>query len=255
MFVVTHTGCAYSPTRKVGYGGDKWSLADVFPAGPSRELAAAAASGDLAGIDRALKAGADVNFRGANGFTPLWWAAWDQNVKGFTRLLERGANPNAVPTENSPVMNNIAEVFWPVEFLKVALAHGGKPDLAAKNGRRPLTAAMQQGTREHVDALLAAGASINALPGERGGGPVFAAMMAGRFDYVLLLLEKGADPAVKDNLGRDLAYYIGMFPYDPNSDHYLWRERVIRFLAGKGIVANAPVKERKRTKPLPADLR
>jgi hypothetical protein len=250
-----HVGCANSPDRMVGYGGEKWSLADIFPEGPNRELAAAAAAGDLSGIDRALKAGANVNFRGAYDLTPLWWAAWDQNLRGFTRLLERGADPNVVPSKNSPLMNNISEAFWPVGFLKAALAHGGDPNMMDRNGRKPLTAAMQQGTREQVDLLLAAGASVNRLPGERGAGPVFAALMARRFDYVLMLLQKGADPNARDLKGGDLAYLIGLFPYDPNSEHYVWRERVIRFLKSKGIEAHPPPNEGKRTKALPADLR
>ena len=122
MFVVTHSGCAYSPTRKVGYGGDKWSLADVFPAGPNRELAAAAASGDLAGIDRALKAGADVNFRGANGFTPLWWSAWDQNLKGFTRLLEVTVRLLATPVQ-SPAHSQVIQIVIHLEILEPSTCH------------------------------------------------------------------------------------------------------------------------------------
>lgn len=252
IFVVIGAGCAYSPTRQVGYGGEKWSVADIFPAGLHRELAAAAAGGDLPGIDRALKAGAEINYQGANGFTPLWWAAWDKNLRGFSHLLERGADPNIVPAQGRPVMNMIAEEIWPTAFLKAALAHGGNPNLAAKNGRHVLSVAMQQGTREHMDLLLAAGASVNQLPGESEGGPIFAAVMGGRFDYVLLLLEKGADPAAKDGRGRDLAGYIGMFPYAPNSQPYIWRERVIRFLQSKGIEARPPLNEGTPRTPLPS---
>jgi ankyrin repeat protein len=202
-----------------------------------------------------LKAGANVNFRGAYDLTPLWWAAWDQNLRGFTRLLERGADPNVVPSKNSPLMNNISEAFWPIGFLRAALAHGGNPNLADKNGRDPLTAAMQQGTRAHVDLLLAAGANVNQRPGEQSAGPIFSAVMAGRFDYVLMLLERGADPTAKDRTGKDVARLIELFPYDPNSEHYVWRERVIRFLKSKGIEAHPPPNEGKRTKALPADLR
>jgi uncharacterized protein len=264
MMAMTHSGCASSASRKIGYGGETWSLEDIFADGPNRDLAAAAARGNQAGIDRALKAGADVNFRGAGGLTPLWWATWDQNLVGFTRLLERGADPNTLPEgdefksrsyQPEPVMLLIAQAFWNPKFLKVALAHGGNPNLSDQNGRRPLGAAMQQGTREHVDLLLAAGASVNQLPSDKGSAPIFAAVISGRFDYALMLLERGADPTAKARTGKDIAQLIGMFPYDPNSDHYVWRERVIRFLRSKGIEASPPPSERKRTKALPPDLR
>ena len=252
---LTNTSRAYSPMRQVTYGGEKWSLADIFPEGPNRDLAAAAASGDRRGIDHALKAGATVNFRGTHNLTPLWWASWDQNLGGFKRLLELGADPNVVPEKNRPVMHNIAEALWPVTFLRAALAHRGDPNLADTGGRTALLCALMQGKPEHVDLLLTAGASVNRQPGSTVSGPVFGAAMAGRYDYVFKLLEMGADPREQDRSGRDLAAYIGMFPYNPNSEHYEWRERVIRFLRKQGIEAQPPKNEGTRTKALPRDLR
>ena len=247
-------GCVHSPDQKIGYGGKSWSLTEIFPAGPNRDLAAAAAVGDLSGIDHALSSGADVNFRGANDLTPLWWAAWDQNLAGFTHLLERGADPNVLPSKNSPVMHTVAEMLWPSGFLKAALKHGGNPELRDNEGRRVIYAAIAQGTREHLDVLLAAGANVNRQPDEVNSAPIFLAALARHYDWVLLFLERGADPAVKNRGGQDLAFFIGTFPYDPNSEHYVWRERVIRFLRSKGIEAHPPPNEGKRTKPLPADL-
>lgn len=257
-------GCASTPTRQVGYGGETWSLSDISPEGPNRALAAAAAAGNPAGIDRALKAGADVNFRGAGGLTPLWWATWDQNLTGFTELLKRGADPNALPQgdefksrsyQPEAVMLLIAQASWNPKFLKAALAHGGNPNLQDRKGMNTLASAIAQGTREHVDLLLAAGANVNREPGSKYPGPIFDAVMSGRYDYVLQLLELGADPREKNSKGRDLATYIGLFPYNPNGVQYEWRERVIRFLRKEGIEARPPPNEGPRTKPLPPDLR
>ncbi len=249
------TACVSAPDRKVGYGGRAWSLAEIFPEGPNRDLAAAAAAGSLRGIDRALKAGADINFRGTHCLTPLWWASWDQNLRGFTYLLERGADPNVVPTESWPLMYLIADAMWPVGFLKAALAHGGNPNLPDRQGATPLHRAMVLGTREHFDALLAAGAFINKEPGSRSYGPMLGAVTARRYEYVLRLLELGADPRERDNMGYDLATRIGMAPFDPNSKQWEWRERVIRFLRKEGIEAHPPSNEGPRTAPLPSDLR
>jgi ankyrin repeat protein len=262
VFTMIHTGCAaYSPTRKVGHGGEKWSLADIFPAGPNRDLAAAAAAGDRGGIERAVKAGAQVNFRGTHDLTPLWWASWDQNLAGFTRLLELGADPNIVPTRMEPVMlepvmHQIVQLQTPIGFLRAALRHGGNPDLHDRSGRRVIHPALILGTREHVDTLLAAGINVNRVPEDgTGSGPLHTTVMARHYDYALLFLEKGADPREKSRTGNDLATFIGQFPYNPNGEQYEWRERVIRFLRKQGIEAQPPPNEGKRTKPLPADLR
>lgn len=59
-------------------------------------LAAAAARGNVAEIDRLVQAGADVNATGKDNVTPLAIALAKRNLAGVTRLLALGADPNHV---------------------------------------------------------------------------------------------------------------------------------------------------------------
>ncbi len=70
------------------------SLEIMFPDPQVRALAKAAGRGRIRKIDELFGRGVDVNARGTSGATPLFWAM--KNAKGFRRLLELGADPNAV---------------------------------------------------------------------------------------------------------------------------------------------------------------
>jgi len=53
-------------------------------------------TGTLEEVNNAIKAGADVNARDKNGWTPLMYAAWkNQNPEVIKVLLEAGADVNA----------------------------------------------------------------------------------------------------------------------------------------------------------------
>ena len=72
---------------------------------PARDIAAdelrdAASRGDLAEVERLLKAGADVNAKDNNGWTPLHWAAAKNPTPAVLEvLLKAGAEPRAINTD------------------------------------------------------------------------------------------------------------------------------------------------------------
>ena len=55
----------------------------VFDNGKARSLAIAAARGDVEKIRKLHQEGADLNYRGAEGITPLLWALSFGNKAGF----------------------------------------------------------------------------------------------------------------------------------------------------------------------------
>ena len=71
-------------------------------------------------------------------------------------------------------------------------------------GDSPLHQACGWGDAEGVAALLAAGANVNAA-GDRGQTPLFQAEST---QVVDLLLAAGADPAIKDALGKTAETYL-----------------------------------------------
>ncbi|MDE0661508.1 MAG: hypothetical protein OXI79_17875 [Gammaproteobacteria bacterium] len=110
------------------------SLARMFPDEEARVLASAAGRGRIGRIDELVAAGVDVNARGRSDGTALWWALRKRNLKGFTRLLEHGADPNQLMAgpyyDTTTVMHKAAEHGNPA-FLASALKHGGDPNVRA----------------------------------------------------------------------------------------------------------------------------
>ena len=68
-------------------------------------LCGAIFEGDVAGVERSLKAGTSANLKGEYGVTPLFWAYKSRQFEVFRLLLKAGADPNVpvlVPYEVNP---------------------------------------------------------------------------------------------------------------------------------------------------------
>jgi hypothetical protein len=81
------------------------------------------------------------------------------------------------------------------------LAAGLNPDSVDSNGDTLLNRAVEGGNIAVIEAVLDAGADANA-PGLGGRRPLTIAAAAGRDDMVALLVERGADPTLRDAAGR-----------------------------------------------------
>ncbi len=94
-----------------------------------------------------------------------------------------------------------------------------------KFGNTPLNLACKRGSLEEVEALLAAGANIEA-EGEMGDRPLHDAAMEGHVAVVERLLVAGASPNVEDDHGftpRSLAVSLGYHDVVAVIDD--WKER------------------------------
>jgi ankyrin repeat protein len=124
-------------------------------------LAEAAALDGAARVRVLLGAGAEVDERSPDGFTPLQYAAFFAAPDAAAVLLDAGADVHAVAANTSRV--------------------------------RPLHAAVAGRCRPVVERLVAAGADVNAR--QQGGfTPLHAAALNGDDHVVRLLLDAGADP-------------------------------------------------------------
>ena len=187
----------------VAMGLIAWYVNDT----PNRRLIAAIKVGDNSLAERLL-AERRYDFKRLDYFgrTALLQAMASDNKPIFTRLLERGANPNLCAGPGICVMNDgarAADAFW----LREALAHGGDPN-APNTGNRyypgwtPVFYAVNDKRNENVKLLIAAGADINR---QDGHGEVLLrfARYSGTLEATVLLLEAGADPSQKDSGGYD----------------------------------------------------
>ncbi|SNS28885.1 hypothetical protein SAMN04488503_0172 [Humidesulfovibrio mexicanus] len=127
---VVRNSNSHTPIRRMGE-------AEMFAGNPQAQaLAEAAVKGNIKEIDRLIDAGADPNAVGLYGMTVPGWLLYHPNKAGFRRLLERGADPNKIwYNETSPQTSLLHEATYMsptfgTDYLKMCLEVGkGNPNL------------------------------------------------------------------------------------------------------------------------------
>jgi ankyrin repeat protein len=124
-------------------------------------LHAAAASGDLADIDRRIAAGEDKEATDARLRTPLHVAVFQRQHEAVRMLIRRGADPNKLEIDDYDIVT-IAAVADDLPMLRIALDGGGNPgNVTSRYDGTALIAAAHLGHVEVVRLLIAAGAPLD----------------------------------------------------------------------------------------------
>ena len=170
-------------------GGQRAGSAQVAQALYPVLLAASAASGDLEGIRRMLRDGAQVDQGDLDGRTALHLAAAEGQLEAVSLLLERGAQVDPVDRWGStPLLNAVRAGQAPTAARLIAAdAQVNHPE---RNGRTALHIAATEGVVSMAQLLLGAGASP-ALCDRWGRRPAEDAEAAGHPALAALL---SADP-------------------------------------------------------------
>jgi ankyrin repeat protein len=122
-------------------------------------------AGNLDQIQSLLNDGADINFIGEMGVTPLFYACKNSNIK----------------------------------IIKFLLNNGASIDLQIKDsGFTPLHFAAQEGQFDILKLLVESGANVNAKD-DWGNGPLWRA--GNKIEIGKYLISKGADPKMENNSG------------------------------------------------------
>ncbi len=133
-----------------------------------QEVMEAALYGKKAVIEKALKAGFDVNTPNIDQRTPIMFAAFNGQTEMVNMLIKAGADIHAQDTTGMTPLMFAASNSNGKEALRILLETGAKID--------------QMDTNEHFTALMWAAAE-------------------GQLENVKLLLEKGADTTLQDKDG------------------------------------------------------
>jgi ankyrin repeat protein len=93
----------------------------------SESLIAAVLRSDHEGIRASISHGADVNFLGADGMSPLHWAVFRGDLDAVQLLLAAGGDPNQPSFEGSFATPfwHASEDFGLLEIASVLRASGG----------------------------------------------------------------------------------------------------------------------------------
>ncbi len=173
------------------------------------QLAQAAKSGDAARIRELVAGGANPNAHGNNGTTMLEWAMLQQSRAGFEALLAAGADPSRGDDDGMTAVHLAAQADTPY-WLETLLARGASPDTPNTVTRAtPLMAALMTERGDNAQRLLDAGAQVDATDRQHNTALHVAAKI-NQMDWVLKLLEAGADPNAKNAQDVNFQRYLFM---------------------------------------------
>ena len=222
-------------------------------------LAVAVDRGEKAAIAAAVTAGADVNAFGSSGFRLLDWAMVRNKPVSFETLLDQGADvmadyrdPRSVPNAsyNCTILQRVLEANGS-EFIEAVLRNGMKPNHVPfpEDGRSLLFFSLKSKDTRVLAALLDAGACVNQR--DRWGNlPLSDAGTGRNFKAAWLLLQRGADPAAKDNWGND--FVKGLKEYGSRGvrpDHRESFEAIVDELVKRGLLTRRDIFEADKPKP------
>jgi ankyrin repeat protein len=167
-------------------------------------------AGDHTAMHAALRKGADVNGRDADGATPLMYAAlYSPDAASLQLLLDRGADPNLVNAFGATAL------IWgtgSLDKVKLLVEHGADVNARSKLGKTALlVAASRDGAGSVVSYLLGHGARVDlkddlngipAIPIGGGGTPAIIQAAKARDGHALAaLLKRGVDVNDKEKNG------------------------------------------------------
>lgn len=155
--------------------------------------------------------GALVNSKDKNKISPLHWAARNSSKPELiTYLIEQGANIHAKS------INGVTPLFWAAdsntnpEVIKALIVQGADINAHSNFGITPLhLAAFNNTNPKIIEMFILEGAKLNILS-DSGYTSLHAVVQSRRpidikEKIIILLLKHGANPTLRDNLGRTAA--------------------------------------------------
>jgi ankyrin repeat protein len=162
-------------------------------------LQQAASKGHLDILNRLIAAGADLNKVSKDGSTPLLWVAYKGHLDILNRLIAAGADLNKVSKDGSTPLLWVAYKGH-LDILNRLIVEGADINKADNLGQTPLLMAVNNEHLLVMNALIAAGADLNKAS-VNGVTPLGWAASKGHLDIVNTLIAAGADINKADSDG------------------------------------------------------
>jgi ankyrin repeat protein len=187
--------------------------ADVNATTKSGETALmfAAKASATAIIKALLDAGADINAKTKSGATALMFAARSSPSSIVKALLEAGADVNAIDNKNKTALSYLMEgddldvINEPdPELIATLVSAGADVNVTYFQGETPLFYAVKIHNLSLINALLHAGADVNASDKYTGTVLQFAVRIRSSVQIISSLINAGADVNVKNRQDESL---------------------------------------------------
>ncbi|ERE83851.1 ankyrin repeat domain-containing protein 29 [Cricetulus griseus] len=158
-------------------------------------LLAASQYGHMPVVETLLKHGANIHDQLYDGATALFLAAQGGYLDVIRLLLSSGAKVNQ-PRQDGTAPLWIASQMGHSEVVRVMLLRGADRDAARNDGTTALLKAANKGYNDVIEELLKFSPTLGIL--KNGTSALHAAVLSGNIETVALLLEAGADPALRN---------------------------------------------------------
>jgi len=135
---------------------------------------------------------ANVNQRAVDGSTPLQWAVYEGNVAEVQRLIKAGANVSLANNYGATPMSLAAEA-GNTEIIKMLLQAGADVESANADGQTALLAVSRTGNVEAAKLLVERGAKVDAKEKFGGQTPLMWASARRHPKMMEYLISKGAN--------------------------------------------------------------
>lgn len=167
-------------------------------------LAQLAREGNAEGVLAALDAGAKLDERADDGFTPLMAATLRGHDQVVRILLDRGADPRVRDHDGYEAIHGAAFQGRPEAAMMLIQRAGVEPDTDAPDGYTPLHRTTWGKRAGHVVAaqvLLKAGADPNAVHPPTGNTPLHEAAARNSVPCAEMLIKHGAHIRTQNKAG------------------------------------------------------
>ncbi len=158
----------------------------------SSQLALLVSNGQKTEAMQQIAAGADVNAVRTDGSSALLYAAYQGDADLVKALLDKGANPNLRNEYGAFPLSEAVQQGSQV-IVDMLLAHKADPNLGNVEGETALMVAARSGNLAAAQALLKAGAKVNAKENWGGQTAVMWAAAQSQTEMLKLLIKNGAD--------------------------------------------------------------
>src|SRR5262245_1547385 len=127
---------------------------------PPTPLLSAAARNESAAVERLLSAGADPNEAKMAGFSPIFFAIFNENMDMFRKMVQSGADVKVTdPAGGTTLMWAAANEHGVTDFVNELIKLGVDVNAKNKDGDTALTWALRRGDTPIVATLRKAGAA------------------------------------------------------------------------------------------------
>ncbi|RDD44087.1 Ankyrin repeat and SOCS box protein 13 [Trichoplax sp. H2] len=161
----------------------------------------AASSGGADCVKILLQAGANPNAKEVNGLSPLHLAVYHGRASCVEVLLNNGCKVDARTRFGCTPLHNAA-YFEKSDCARLLLKFGADINAVESWGQTPLLLAAQKGSADLLRLLIDHGAAGNIVSKVQAESPLHACCKCLNLECVQMLLDAGADVAIKNSTGR-----------------------------------------------------